>query len=118
MKKQVNTLSLILSACLCMTAAVPALSAFAAEPSVEEILADNKIPVVYISIDENAEGYGTIEDMNSSPDHTTECTGTVRIDVPEEVDRDVAVRKLAFLGKKIDVLTPEQEAYLNSSSAG
>lgn len=38
------------------------------------------------------------------------------IDVPEEVDRDVAVRKLAFLGKKIDVLTPEQERYLNSSS--
>ena len=40
------------------------------------------------------------------------------IDVPQEVDRDVAVRKLDFLGKKIDVLTPEQEAYLNSSSAG
>ena len=40
------------------------------------------------------------------------------IDVPEEVDTDVAIRKLAFLGKKIDVLTPEQEAYLNSSSAG
>ena len=40
------------------------------------------------------------------------------IDVPEEVDHDVAVRKLAFLGKKIDVLTPEQEAYLNSSSVG
>ena len=38
------------------------------------------------------------------------------IDVPKEVDYDVAVRKLAFLGKKIDVLTPEQEAYLNSSS--
>ncbi len=38
------------------------------------------------------------------------------IDVPEEVDRDVAVRKLAFLGKKIDKLTPEQERYLNSSS--
>ena len=34
------------------------------------------------------------------------------IDVPEEVDRDVAVRKLNFLGKKIDVLTPEQEKYL------
>ena len=40
------------------------------------------------------------------------------IDVPEEVDRDVAVRKLAFLGKKIDVLTPEQEKYLNSSAVG
>ena len=40
------------------------------------------------------------------------------IDVPEEVDRDVAVRKLDFLGKKIDVLTPEQEKYLNSSAVG
>jgi adenosylhomocysteinase len=38
------------------------------------------------------------------------------IDVPEEVDRDVAKRKLAFLGKEIDVLTPEQEKYLNSYS--
>lgn len=38
------------------------------------------------------------------------------IDVPEEVDREVAMRKLAFLGKSIDVLTPEQEAYLNSSN--
>ena len=38
------------------------------------------------------------------------------IDVPREVDNDVAVRKLAFLGKFIDKLTPEQEAYLNSSA--
>lgn len=37
------------------------------------------------------------------------------IDVPAEVDRDVAMRKLAFLGKSIDVLTPEQEEYLNRS---
>ena len=37
------------------------------------------------------------------------------IDVPEEVDKDVAARKLAFMGKKIDVLTAEQEAYLNAS---
>ena len=36
------------------------------------------------------------------------------IDVPEEVDKDVAKRKLKFLGKEIDVLTPEQERYLNS----
>ena len=36
------------------------------------------------------------------------------IDVPREVDQDVAKRKLAFLGKEIDVLTPEQEKYLNS----
>lgn len=38
------------------------------------------------------------------------------INVPKEVDMEVARRKLAFLGKKIDVLTPEQETYLNSSN--
>lgn len=37
------------------------------------------------------------------------------IDVPCEVDEDVAKRKLAFLGKHIDVLTPEQVEYLNKS---
>ncbi len=35
-------------------------------------------------------------------------------DVPREVDMDVAARKLAFMGKRIDVLTEEQIAYLNS----
>lgn len=38
------------------------------------------------------------------------------IDAPADVDREVAVKKLAFLGKEIDVLTPEQEKYLNSSA--
>ena len=37
------------------------------------------------------------------------------IDVPREVDLEVARRKLAFLGIQIDELTPEQEAYLNES---
>ena len=37
------------------------------------------------------------------------------IDVPEEVDIEVAKKKLAFLGKSIDTLTPEQEKYLNES---
>ena len=37
------------------------------------------------------------------------------IDVPEEVDMGVARRKLEFLGKSIDTLTPEQEKYLNES---
>lgn len=36
------------------------------------------------------------------------------IDVPREVDLDVAKRKLSFMGKEIDVLTKEQIAYLNS----
>ena len=35
--------------------------------------------------------------------------------VPREVDLEVAERKLRFLGIAIDHLTPEQEAYLNSS---
>ncbi len=38
------------------------------------------------------------------------------IDVPEEVDHEVARRKLAFLGKEIDTLTPEQDRYLHSYS--
>ena len=38
------------------------------------------------------------------------------IDVPAEVDMEVANRKLRFLGIQIDRLTPEQEAYLNSSA--
>ncbi len=38
------------------------------------------------------------------------------IDVPREVDLEVARRKLGFLGKEIDTLTPYQSEYLNSSS--
>ena len=34
--------------------------------------------------------------------------------VPEDIDKDVARRKLTALGVSIDTLTPEQEAYLNS----
>ncbi len=36
--------------------------------------------------------------------------------VPKDVDNEVAVRKLNFLGKNIDTLTPEQEKYLYSSA--
>ena len=38
------------------------------------------------------------------------------IDVPREVDLEVARRKLRFLGVSIDTLTPEQEDYLNKSA--
>ncbi len=38
------------------------------------------------------------------------------IDVPAEVDLEVANRKLSFLGVRIDALTPEQEDYLNKSA--
>ena len=46
-------------------------------------------------------------------EHGSELTEKL-IDVPKAVDHDVAKRKLAFLGKEIDVLTEEQEKYLNS----
>ena len=39
------------------------------------------------------------------------------MDVPEEVDMETARKKLAFMGKGIDTLTPEQERYLNSAEA-
>ena len=36
------------------------------------------------------------------------------IDVPSEIDHEVALRKLNFMGKRIDTLTAEQKKYLNS----
>ncbi len=48
-------------------------------------------------------------------EHGSELT-TKLIDVPVEVDNEVAVKKLAFLGKHIDVLTAEQKKYLESSN--
>ena len=44
-------------------------------------LPDNGIPVIIIQIDET-EGH-TIEEMNSSIDHSVECYGTMEIKVPE-----------------------------------
>ena len=35
-------------------------------------------------------------------------------DVPQEIDDEVSRLKLAGCGMEIDVLTPEQKAYLNS----
>ncbi len=34
-------------------------------------------------------------------------------DIPEEIDREVALYKIAAMGLGLDVLTPEQDAYLN-----
>jgi adenosylhomocysteinase len=38
------------------------------------------------------------------------------IDVPREIDLEVADRKLSAWGLRIDRLTPEQEKYLNESA--
>ena len=39
-------------------------------------------------------------------------------DVPIEIDNEIARLKLKAMGVEIDVLTPEQEAYLNEWSLG
>ena len=38
-------------------------------------------------------------------------------DIPAEIDDQIGWAKLAALGLSIDRLTPEQEAYINSSNA-
>jgi len=49
--------------------------------------------------------------------HSAELSNQV-YPVPEHLDREVARLKLAAMGIEIDVLTPEQEAYLSSWEAG
>ena len=57
---------------------------------------DNGLPVVYLTIDESR---GTIEAMNTDPDHETMCYGTMSIDVPDDFHycdmKDVACKDLA-----------------------
>ncbi|MCR5205660.1 MAG: adenosylhomocysteinase [Lachnospiraceae bacterium] len=51
-----------------------------------------------------------------SAEYLVKNAGSIKeklIKVPEEVDKAVALRKLNYLGKQIDKLTPEQEAYLS-----
>ena len=48
-------------------------------------------------------------------EHSDKVTSRL-IKVPYEVDRDVALRKITYLGKKIDTLTPEQHDYLEKST--
>ncbi len=76
-----KSFAVLLAMLLVAMTVVPMLSASA--ESVPDILANNGLPVVNITIDESAEGYGTIEEMNNSPDHSVECTGTVKITVPD-----------------------------------
>jgi adenosylhomocysteinase len=49
--------------------------------------------------------------------HASELAPGV-IDMPADIDADIARLKLASMGVEIDSLTPEQEAYLNSWTVG
>ena len=73
--------AVLLTMLLVVMAVSPMLSVSA--QSIPNNIEDNGIPIVYITIDESAEGFGTIEEMNASPDHSVECTGTVKITVPD-----------------------------------
>ena len=42
------------------------------------------------------------------------CSGSFTVNVPKEIDREVALRKISYWGIEIDKLTPEQEKYLGS----
>ena len=44
--------------------------------------------------------------------------GSVVLDIPEEIDKTVANLKCKAMGLKLDVLTPEQEAYLSGWAEG
>jgi adenosylhomocysteinase len=49
--------------------------------------------------------------------HADELDQTV-YGVPQSIDKQIAALKLEAMGVKIDVLTPEQEAYLASWEEG
>jgi adenosylhomocysteinase len=49
--------------------------------------------------------------------HGQEMGDTVH-DVPKEIDEEIAALKLKAMGVEIDILTAEQEAYLNAWSLG
>lgn len=44
--------------------------------------------------------------------------GSVVLDIPEEIDRTVAELKCKAMGLRLDILTPEQEAYLSGWAEG
>jgi len=44
--------------------------------------------------------------------------GSVVLDIPNEIDETVARLKCEAMGIKLDVLTPEQEAYLSGWTEG
>ena len=79
----------VLIICMAFLACIFSGTAFAAS---DDVTPDNGIPVVTVVIEENAEvtddhgevkKYATIDEMNRSKNHTAECYGTVKIDVPE-----------------------------------
>ena len=66
---------------------------------------DSGLPVLYVNVDENAAGYGTVAEMNASPDHSVSCTGTITLDVPAGYTGDYGSAVLSDLNNvKLDYI--------------
>lgn len=50
------------------------------------------VPKLSVYIDETAEGYSTIEEMQTDYFHEAKCTGTLDLDVPEDQDNNPEVK--------------------------
>ena len=59
--------------------------------------AESGLPVLYVNIDETAEGYGTVAEMNASGDHSVSCTGTITLDVPDGYTGEYSAEPLSDL---------------------
>lgn len=65
MSKCKEVLSVIIMSMLVLAAG----AVFTEQAFAEEVEVDNGLPVVYLTIDEQAEGYGTIEEMNTDDEY-------------------------------------------------
>ncbi|MCR4605910.1 MAG: CotH kinase family protein [Eubacterium sp.] len=82
MRNTIKKLSTVFFAMALILTSVP--TSVAAETSDVPTSPQNGIPLLIIHIDEDAGGdYKTIEEMNTDPNHKTECTGQVEIQLPE-----------------------------------
>ena len=95
MKKICILLSIFLGVFL-FVIKIPYVKAAAAERT-----ADNGIPVIYIDIDESK---GTISDMNSSPQHTAECYGSISIVVPDDYKCEYAEEVKSIENLELDYI--------------
>ncbi|MBR6119856.1 MAG: CotH kinase family protein [Oscillospiraceae bacterium] len=89
--KRVFALLLAAGILLSQAAALPLGAENAAVPP------DSGLPVLYVNVDESAEGYGTVAEMNASPDHSVSCTGSISLDVPEGYTGDYSDAALSDL---------------------
>ena len=52
-------------------------------PTENVVIEAKELPKLSVYIDENAEGFGTIQEMLDDFKHETKCTGTMDLDIPE-----------------------------------